>query len=918
MDSPTRQNKRKSSPADRDGAQFRAEIRLVRELLDVVIEEQEGPRVARLVGRVRAVTVELRRRFDRREERRLERLLSGLEPDTLYAVARAFTVFSQLVNVCEGREEARRRGRGEGRYFVSLLRKMQSRGVPPRALKSLLGELSATVVLTAHPTDATRWTVHSHLARIEGLLSLGRDPASREDLLGEMTVLWQTSFSSHRVPTPIDEVNHALHRMESVLFDAVPRVRQLLEGAWARVYGEVARFPADVLRLGSWIGGDRDGNPFVTAMVTSESIRLYRRGILTRYWREIPTLIEGLTSSTAQVPVSKALAADVAQSLADSETLRDRVLGRDPQEIYRLKLNAVAVRLEASLRENDAQMRPGELGGYPSPDCLAQDLALIGSSLRKNHGARLAAGRLAHVELAVQSFGFRFAALDIRQHQSRHRAAVTEILCPVEGPLDTLTVERQVDFLQQLFLTSDFAAPPVETLSPEAREVLDTLHGIAESVERLGSTPVRDLVISNTEDDVSVLELLVLARQAGLIRPAESGGFESRVNLVPLFESVEGLRRAPASMERLYRSPAYRAQLEARGLHQQIMLGYSDSAKDSGYLAACHALQNAQRELSDQARRHGVSLEFFHGRGGTIGRGGGPTHRAILAQPPGTVRGRIKITEQGEVIASKYASVPQAVYHLERFVAATLEASLPTLHRGQSRPPRAWVNAMAELAQTSRAAYRELVYETPGFVEFFQAATPIEAIATLRIGSRPARRAGRNGIADLRAIPWNFAWNQSRLLLSSWYGAGTGFADYAVSKERGRPSLPTLYRTWPFFRTVIDNLEQVLAKVELRIAARYKALAHEVPEADALFERIEAEFARARRGVLLATGESRLLAGDPELRRSIAQRNPYLDALSFVQLELLRRRRAGSRHKGVDQALQLTINGIAAGLRNTG
>jgi phosphoenolpyruvate carboxylase len=350
------------------------------------------------------------------------------------------------------------------------------------------------------------------------------------------------------------------------------------------------------------------------------------------------------------------------------------------------------------------------------------------------------------------------------------------------------------------------------------------------------------------------------------------------------------------------------------------MLGYSDSAKDGGYLAAAFALQIAQWKLARQAREHGIQLEFFHGRGGAIGRGGGPTHRAILSQPPGTVSGRIKLTEQGEVIATKYGSVAQASHHLERFLAATFEASLAAEREMGHRPPkRIWIRAMEELAAESRNAYRSLVYETPGFVDFFHSATPIDAISRLHIGSRPARRVQSRRIEDLRAIPWSFSWNQSRLLLSSWYGAGTAFAAYG-SKPGGRrrPSLREIYQGWPFFRNVIDNLEQVLAKVDLHIAERYAALAEDLPELKAILRRIRREYVLAARGVRAATGTPRLLAGDPELRRSLALRKPYLDSLSYLQLELLRRCREGRATERLDAALQLTVGGVAAGLRNTG
>jgi len=626
----------------------------VGDVLGEVLYEQEGAYAYELVETVRRLAIAERRRHEARREQELVELLGGLPVPQLLVLSRAFALFALLVNVCESRDEIRARRAAPGAYLDRLMGRLASEGFPRTRVDGTLARLRATIVLTAHPTDATRWTVHSALARIEALLDRTPRARARKELAREVTALWQTHFVAHRRPTPVDEVTHALHRLETVLYEAVPEVEALLAAARARAYGGETRLPAPPLAVGSWIGGDRDGNPYVTAQVTAEALRLYRRAVLLCYWREIPPLIEELTSSTDHAPVSNALRRSVEADLAALPPLRERVEGRDPTEVYRLKLNAIAVRLETTVRENDQMAEPGELGGYPDAFAMQADLDLMVESLRRHRGGRLAGGRLEALRRKLRQFGFRFVALDVRQHQRKHRETVGELCCPVEGPLEGLELDEQQEFLEHLFLDQEVAPPPEAKLSDEAHEGLETLRGLRESMERLRSEPVRDLVISNTEDSAAVLELLVLARYAGLVTPGPDGGVRSEVDVVPLFESVDGLEAAPASMARLYRSQAYRAQLEARGMRQQIMLGYSDSAKDGGYLAACWALQRAQRRLADQALEHGVELELFHGRGGTIGRGGGPTHHAILAQPPGSVRGRIKLTEQGEVIASKY------------------------------------------------------------------------------------------------------------------------------------------------------------------------------------------------------------------------------------------------------------------------
>ncbi len=678
------------------------------------------------------------------------------------------------------------------------------------------------------------------------------------------------------------------------------------------------------------MGGDRDGNPFVTAEVTAEARRLYRAAILEHYHQALDPLIAVLTISDRRRPVSAALDASIDRDLEALPELRARFEGRNASERYRLKLNAIAVRIEQTIEEERSGRPHGALGGYGAVSDMRADLELVRDSLIENGTPRLAGGRLRQLIDQLDVFGFDFVSLDIRQNQSKHRIARSELICPVEGRLDDLSVDAQQRFLEDVVLAEDTVPVPESGLSGDAQEVMDTLRYVASLPVPEEGRAIRDLVISDTEGAVTVLELLALCRQVGLVRKAGNQRVESDVNIVPLFESIGSLRGARASMKRLYRSPAYRQQLEACGMRQQVMIGYSDSMKDGGYLAACAALEQVQRELAAQARDEGVSLEFFHGRGGTIARGGGPTHRAILAQPAGTVDGRIKLTEQGEVIASKYGTVEAARHHLELILSATLEASLAEdLPAGAKEPPASWREALACLADGSRDAYRALVYETDGFVDAFYAMTPIEQISALNLGSRPAKRTTTREIGNLRAIPWTFSWNQTRILLPSWYGAGSGVAEFLSAHPQGRDKalarLRTMYKRWPYFRSVFDNLEQVLAKTDLHIGARYAKLAKDVACSSEVFSRIEDEFARTLRAVRDVTGEKQLLARDPSLRGALDERTPILDALSYLQVELLERKRTG---RGIDpgtddatrveRAIHLTINGVAAGLRNTG
>ena len=919
-------------------------VRFLLESHDRIIAEQEGPAYAKSIGEIREIAHRLRVRYVSADERKLIARLRRMKVADLVGVARAFTLIFWLLNVAEERHaDGRRTDTGAG-SFHSLFARLKKTGVSAEAVAAAIEDLRATVVLTAHPTEALRWSLRETLDRIDALLSEREDAnaadrrRAEDSILAEITSLWLSTTLRTRKPTPLDEVRYATHVLQRVFVHAVPEVTSRLVAEFREVWADDSAVDSRAvlhaahrsLRIGSWIGGDRDGNPFVTAEVTRQALASYREAILSHYRDRIQPLIDRTTISDRRTSTSSLLEESIEVDLAELPELRARIEGRNTSERYRIKLNAIAVRLEATLVEERTHEEPGRLGGYARAPAFAADLELVRDSLIESGAHRVAEGPLAKLIEDLDVFGFDFVALDIRQNQSKHRQARAELICPVDGPLEDLPLSEQRAFLEEVILREDTISIPASGLSNDAQEVIDTLRLVASLPLPPGGRSTQDLVISDTENAVPVLELLALCRQVGLVRPYAATGFESDVNIVPLFESIESLRGARLSMERLYRSEAYRRQLESRGMRQQIMLGYSDSMKDGGYLAACAALEQVQRELASQAEAEGITLEFFHGRGGTIARGGGSTHRAILAQPTGTVTGRIKLTEQGEVIASKYGTLNSAAYHLERLLAATLEASLPRSDSGHSKEPSAaWRQALRELADASRDAYRELVYETDGFVDAFYAMTPIEEISQLNLGSRPAKRTSTREIENLRAIPWTFSWNQARILLPSWYGAGSGFAGFCENYPGGRDAairrLRTMYRRWPYFRTVIDNLEQVLAKTDLHIGARYAELAKGVPQASEVFLRIEKEFQRTLRAVRDISGERMLLAREPVLREAIDLRTPYLDVLSYLQVELLDRKqtgrgldRDGEDLERVNRAIQLTINGIAAGLRNTG
>lgn len=921
-----------------------------------IITEQDGAAHAGWIAEIRELAARLRLRFASVDEKKLVARLRKMSIDDLHEAARAFMLLFWLLNVAEERQSERLRAEHDRESFHSLFARLRKAGVSVERVAEAIESLRATIVLTAHPTEALRWSLRETLDRIDALLSR-REAASgskrrdvEEEILAEITGMYLSTNLRTRKPTPLDEVRYAIHVMGDVLVHAVPQVTATFFAAFRDVYGDaspavlarVAHAAPRSLRVGSWMGGDRDGNPFVTARITAQAVKQYREAILVHYRSRIPPLIEKLMLSDQRRPVSAALEASIARDLKALPDLAARIDGRNTSERYRVKLNAIAARLDARLREDALDREPGSLGGYVDASAMEADLELMRASLVENQAGRLAQSALAALIEELDVFGFDLVALDIRQNQSKHRQARAELICPVEGPLEKLPLSKQRAFLEHIILAKEPLPIPETGLSDDAREVLDTLQFVASlpmpsgrpsstsPSSGPGGRSIRDLVISDTENSVTVLELLALCRQVGLVRPDGKSGFESDVNIVPLFESIESLSGAVESMDRLYRSEAYRRQLAARGMRQQVMIGYSDSMKDGGYLAAAAALETVQRELAAQAQAEGVRLEFFHGRGGTIARGGGPTHRAILAQPTGTVNGRIKLTEQGEVIASKYGTRSAAAYHLELLLAATLEATMaPEIPGRAKEPSESWREALAILAEGSRKAYRALVYETEGFVDAFYAMTPIEEISTLNLGSRPAKRTNTRAIQNLRAIPWTFSWNQTRILLPSWYGAGSGVDAFCAAAPGGRDKamarLQTMYKRWPYFRSVIDNLEQVLAKTDLNVGKRYAELAKGVGCTSEVFLRIEKEFNRTLRAVRDISGERVLLAREPELREALDQRTPYLDILSYLQVELLDRKRSGrGLEKGrkdlerVEYAIQLTINGIAAGLRNTG
>lgn len=926
------------------------EVRLLGALLGQVIAEQAGPALFETVERIRRSTIALRRdALEQPGERdaareRLTREVARLDVDEAALVARAFTLYFQLVNVAEERHRVRtlrrRARRAPGgvldRSVADAVRRLGREHGRDEVL-ALVGRLRVMPVVTAHPTEARRRTLLLALRRVEAQLDRLDDPDAtpaedadaRRRLREEITVLWRTPELRSVAPAPLDEVRTVLAFFDATLFSAVPRLYRSLDAALDGLGdpADVEAVAADagrtgtrpplvpaVLRLGSWVGGDRDGHPSVTAETTATALRIHADHVLRGYEHVCLRLMQTESALVEPGRIDRALASMLLRDAEELPEVARRLRRRFPDEPYRQRLGAMAERLRRTRAVLTGETAP-RTGRYEDAAAFDADLAVLERALLADGLARPAWGELADLRWQVATFGFHLASLEIRQHSAVHRAALALLRDADAGGADPA---RE-------------AAPGVPL-----GEVLGAFRMMARLQATFGEEACHRYVVSFTaspDDVTAVLELARLAGDPGALGDDAAGLVDAppaspALDVVPLLESAVALEGAGPLLEALLDDPAYRAHLASRGDVQEVMLGYSDSSKESGFLAANWLLHRAQEALVAVARRRGIALTLFHGRGGAVGRGGGPAHRAILAQAPGSVDGRLKFTEQGEVVAAHYADPDIALRHLEQVTAAALVASTVEHEAEIAFAVAEGSPVLAELAAVSRAAYRSLV-DRPGFLEFFARATPIGEIAGLGFGSRPASRAGGDGASPgvedleaLRAIPWVFAWSQARANLPGWYGFGTALEAYV---DRGGQAslarLAGLYERWPFFASVLDNAELSLAKADLGTFRRYAELAGG-PEAAAIRGAIEAEFERSVRLLLRVTGRDRLLASHPWLARSIELRNPYVDALSALQVELLGRLRSlppedASRER-LRRVVGATVNGIAAGLQNTG
>ncbi|RBY89734.1 phosphoenolpyruvate carboxylase [Blastococcus sp. TF02A-30] len=922
-----RRSDRPDPDARADDAPLRDDIRLLGRVLGEVIGEQAGPEVLELVESTRVQAFGIRRsEVDRGQ---LAAQLAGLDVRSANHVIRAFSHFSLLANLAEDihHERRRRYHRREGSppqlgTLAATFALLDRADLDPDVVaRELTGALVCPVV-TAHPTEVRRKTI-SQVQRQVAELIRQRDRTAEGEVDDEWSAklwrsvltLWQTALLRLSRLRLQDEIDEALRYYKLSLFDVVPALNAELRRALEERFPGAGLLRRPILLPGSWIGGDRDGNPFVTADALRRATNRQAETALGHHLAELEALRGELSMSDRLVTPTPALYTLAEASRDDSPFRAD--------EPYRRALNGIAWRLAGTAHAVLGRV-PGpapevHLPPYDSPDELRADLDVVDASLRSHGAGALADDRLLRLREAVEVFGFHLCGLDLRQNSAVHEQVVGELLawagvCDDYASLDEAArVELLAGELQR---RRPLVRPDAE-LSDDTRKELDVLLAAAEQVVLLGPRTIPNYVISMCESVSDVLEVAVLLKEVGLLDPAGPDGPTCSVGISPLFETIGDLQAAATTLGAMLDQPLYRALVGNRGDAQEVMLGYSDSNKDGGYLAANWALYRAELDLVEVARREGIRLRLFHGRGGTVGRGGGPSYEAIRAQPPGAVAGALRITEQGEVIAAKYADPDLARRNLEALLAATLESTLLDVE-GLGADAEDAYGLLDDLAARAQQAYRALVHETPGFVEWFRAATPISELAELNIGSRPPSRKAGNSIADLRAIPWVFSWSQTRIMLPGWYGTGSALESWVDGDEGRLGSLQELHRRWPFFRTMLSNMGMVLAKTDLGLAARYAELVPDEELRARVFDQITAEHERTCRMLLAVTGDDALLADNPSLARSIRNRFPYLEPLHHLQVEMLRRRRSGDDDELTRRNIQLTINGIATALRNSG
>ncbi|MCW8825498.1 MAG: phosphoenolpyruvate carboxylase [Gammaproteobacteria bacterium] len=923
---------------------LRTRVKLFGNLLGKVLQQQAGSDVLDAVETLRKGYISLRKKESIFKRRRLNNMMAKLDADTLNHVIRAFSIYFSLVNIAEEAFQHRQRRqilRGGGPLwqgsFDDAFRQFKEEGITIEQIKDLVGQVSYSPVFTAHPTESKRRTILENLRRIfvvsEELNNpvLGKEEQQRIEkrIESEIHVLWRTDEVRSNKPEVRDEIKSALYYYRESLFDAVPKTYRNFNKALKRVYGETTTIPP-FIRFGSWIGGDRDGNPFVTPETTALAVRLAHREVIGEYIKQVLHLGHILTHSSLLCQPHEVFLAGLERDEATYPMAYEDKPERFQTEPYRRKLFFIRYRLEQNMTAVKARLENRELdkshdfAGYRTENELLSDLTQIRQSLISHGDRSIADGDLVDLIRLVKTFGFFLVHLDVRQESTRHTEAVTEILSKQTNPIDysSLSEEQRLSTLAELISKEESISIDRTELTEPTRQTLDVFEVMAKMRKEVSPDVFGNYVISMTHTASHVMEVMLLARSAKLVGQ-KGGKLFCDIGVSPLFETIEDLNHIQPVMQALFDNKVYAELVNHHDNTQEVMLGYSDSCKDGGMLASSWGLYQAQQQISDLAKQHGVKLRLFHGRGGTIGRGGGPTHESILSQPVGTVHGQIKFTEQGEVLSNKYSNVETAVYELAMGVSGLLKASRNLI----SAPPADKVDhleIMGNLTRIGEQRYRQLTDETAGFLDYFYEATPVTEIGLMNIGSRPShRKQGDRSKGSVRAIGWVFGWAQSRHTLPAWYSIGSALNNWMGENPARLEMLQQMYQNWPYFRSLLSNTQMALSKADMKISEDYSKLAHDPVQAAEVHKEIAEEYRITVETILNITGNENLMDENPVLALSLNRRNPYLDPLNYIQIMLLKRHRDhdAQDHTTEDpwlEPLLRSINAIAGGMRNTG
>ncbi|MYL34984.1 phosphoenolpyruvate carboxylase [Pontibacillus yanchengensis] len=906
---------------------LRRDVNKLGHMLGDLLVHHGGNELLDKVEKIRTLTKALRKHFDQDTYQSLKREIESLEPPMRQQVIRAFSVYFHLVNIAEQNHRIRRRrdyqlsGDDTVQPFSlqSAVQALKRNDTSEDVIQNVLDQLSLELIITAHPTEATKRSVLEIQKRIANLLKQLDNPMltkserekMEESLFNEVTVLWQTDELRHRKPTVMDEVRNGLYYFDETLFDVLPDVHQELEDCLEEQYPYAEWDVPNFLRFGSWIGGDRDGNPNVTPEITWETLQKQRNLALTKYDEVLVELMKRFSHSTTRVSVSEELITSVK---TEEELISNDKRWRAEQEIYRRKF---AIVLEKLRNVGHSSL------GYKSAEELLEDLYVIQRSVKQHQPTERELKMLHKLIRQVQLFGFHLATLDIRNHSGEHESAITEILHKVNITEDysALSEQEKINVLKNALEDPRPITLLNDDYTEDTQEMLKVFQTIRAAHEEFGIRSIEVYLISMTESVSDILEVLVLAKEAGIYRLHPDGTVESSINVAPLLETVDDLVAGPEILKTLFDMDVYKNHLQQRGNLQEIMLGYSDGSKDGGTLTANWKLYKAQQEIHEMAKAYNVKLKFFHGRGGSLGRGGGPLNRSLLSQPAETLGDGVKITEQGEVLSSRYMLKDIAYRSLEQAASTLLEGAAHISEESEQGHHREkeWENAMEAIANTSLKKYQSLVFGDPDFLTYFNEATPLQELSELNIGSRPMKRKDSNKFENLRAIPWVFAWTQNRQLIPAWYAAGTGLQSFASESDENLKLLQQMYINWPFFRSTIDNLQMALTKADMQTAQEYITLVQDQEMGERIFQNIVEEYNKTKDVLLQVTGDDELLDQQQTIQESVRRRNPYVDPLNFLQVQLIKELRTEkiTGDELLTEAL-LTISGIAAGLRNTG